>query len=152
MIYHLILGSNLDEPIRQISIALAKLQEHPEIRLRRTSPLLESKAYGFEDQPNFWNQVLELESGLKPQALLDLCLAIEQDMGRRREFKWAPRNIDIDILLAEDLVLDTPDLVIPHPDFHRRAFALELLKGLVPEALHPVLHKSINQLYLELQK
>lgn len=152
MIYHLILGSNLDEPIRQISIALAKLQEHPEIRLRRTSPLLESKAYGFEEQPNFWNQVLEIESAQKPMELLKLLLGIETAMGRKRDFKWGPRNIDIDILLAEDLVMETADLVIPHPDFHRRAFALELMNTLVPDAQHPVLHKSIGQLFQELQK
>ncbi|MFA7543422.1 MAG: 2-amino-4-hydroxy-6-hydroxymethyldihydropteridine diphosphokinase [Candidatus Cloacimonadaceae bacterium] len=152
MIYHLILGSNLDEPIRQISIALAKLQERPELKLRRTSPLLESKAYGYEEQPNFWNQVLEIESELRPEALLRLTMEIENAMGRRRDFKWGPRNIDIDILLAEDMVLETADLTIPHADFHRRLFALELMSNLVPEALHPVLNKTMRQLFCELNK
>ena len=152
MIYDLLLGSNLDEPARQVDLALAKLKALPASKVIAASVKLKNKAYGYEDQPDFINQVVRLKSELEPNTLLKHLQKIEAEMGRQRSFKWAPRNIDIDILLAEDLVLDTPDLVIPHYDLVNRDFALKLLCAVAPEAKHPTENKSICQLLSELER
>lgn len=160
MIYHLCLGSNLDNPELQIRKAIEAIEADKEIRIIRFSSRIRTAPYGRIEQPDFINQVLEVESALDPVTLLTRLLGIEAELGRVRTEKWAPRNIDIDILLAENTVLDTrqaigetiyPQVIIPHPDFHNRLFALQLLNELIPEVLHPVLQKTISELYYFLQ-
>lgn len=158
MIYHLCLGANLGDPEAQIAEAAQAIGSLRDCRILRYSSIKSSPAWGMEEQPDFYNQVLEVESALAPQQLLVRLLKIETEMGRIRKEKWGPRIIDIDILLAEDLVLDTtknvvteqaalPELIIPHPELHRRIFALQLLNELIPEKLHPVMQSSISELY-----
>ncbi|PKN72489.1 MAG: 2-amino-4-hydroxy-6-hydroxymethyldihydropteridine diphosphokinase [Candidatus Cloacimonetes bacterium HGW-Cloacimonetes-3] len=161
MIYHLCLGANMNEPEKQIETATKAILSVPEVTLLRQSSLIRSIPYGKTDQADFYNQVLEIKSTLSPQDLLAKLLEIESRMGRIRIEKWGERLIDIDILLAENLTLDTrmagnpkelPELVIPHPDFHNRLFALQLLNELIPETIHPIMHKSITELYYLLRK
>jgi len=147
VIYHLILGANLDEPTAMINQANGLIALVPGLRILRESSLIRTKPYGFEHQEDFYNQVLEVESSLTAQELLRNLLDIETRMGRIRFLKWGPRLIDIDILLAADSVIQEDDLVIPHPDLHNREFALRLLCELVPDAMHPVLNKTMNELY-----
>ncbi len=160
MRYYLCLGSNLQNPSLQLDQAISALKAQAEIRLIRLSSRLQTKAYGYTEQPDFHNQILEVESSLVPQILLQRLLDIEQAMGRVRKTKWGPRIIDIDILLADDLVLDTrtlgdkadlPELILPHPDLHNRLFVLSLLCELIPNALHPIMHKSYSELYYQLR-
>jgi len=126
----------------------------------RSSKRIRTAPYGRVLQPDFYNQVLEVESSLAPQLLMEQLLAIETEMGRVRSERWGPRVIDIDILLAENLVVDTrpdiadkdlPVVIIPHPDFHNRLFAMQLLNELIPNYEHPIMHKSINELYYRLR-
>ncbi|MCB5259112.1 MAG: 2-amino-4-hydroxy-6-hydroxymethyldihydropteridine diphosphokinase [Candidatus Cloacimonetes bacterium] len=146
MIYHLLLGSNLDEPPRQISEASAHIAKIPSTQILRKSSLKQSKPYGKQNQPDFFNQVLETESNLEANELLHFLLEIEQRMGRIRKERWGPRNIDIDILLAENTIISNENLTIPHKDLHNRAFALALLCELVPNATHPQLKITMIEL------
>ena len=150
MIYHLILGSNMDDPAAQIASAIERITGLDHVHLLRLSSLAVTKAYGYIDQEDFCNQVLEIESSLNPDALLVQLQMIEHQMGRKRSFKWGPRRIDIDILLAEDTVLNYNDLVIPHYDMHNREFTLKLLCELIPERIHPTLNKTMSELLQEL--
>ena len=101
---------------------------------------------GVTEQPWFVNAVAELETQLTPQELLDRLLALETAMGRVRRQRWGPRSIDLDLLLYDDLILDTDALVLPHPEMHRRHFVLVPLVEVAPEAWHPRLGKSAGQL------
>jgi len=156
MIYHLCLGANMNEPEQQISTAISAIEAEQEISVLRKSSLIKSAPYGKTDQADFYNQVIEIDSSLIPQLLLEKLLAIETKLGRIRMEKWGERIIDIDILLAEDLIYqsdgkskddDLHELTIPHPDFHNREFALRLLTELIPDYIHPIQHKSISELY-----
>ncbi|HNQ39669.1 MAG TPA: 2-amino-4-hydroxy-6-hydroxymethyldihydropteridine diphosphokinase [Candidatus Cloacimonas sp.] len=156
MIYYLCLGSNLNNPVKQIEIAIQRLENDPGIKILRSSKRIITEPYGIINQPDFLNQVLEVESSYQPQELMERLLNIEKAMGRVRRIKWEPRIIDIDILLAGDLVLDSritplekpsPEVIIPHPDLHNREFALHLLNELIPDTKHPVMHKTIYELY-----
>ncbi|NLO43757.1 MAG: 2-amino-4-hydroxy-6-hydroxymethyldihydropteridine diphosphokinase [Candidatus Cloacimonetes bacterium] len=146
MIYHLLLGSNLADRAKMIELAREHIAQIEGLEILRSSSVSETKAYGLEDQPDFLNCVLEVETELEPEVLLCKLLGIEHIMGRERTIKWGPRNIDIDILLAGDLVVQSPSLTLPHIDLHNRAFALKLLCELVPEALHPIENKTMAEL------
>jgi 2-amino-4-hydroxy-6-hydroxymethyldihydropteridine diphosphokinase len=146
----------MSEPELQIKLAKQAMQAIPEIKISRESSLIQNPAYGKLEQADFYNQVIEIESSFTPRLLLSHLLEIEAQLGRIRTEKWGPRLIDIDILLAEDMIIDTrglpdldglPELVVPHPDFHNRAFALQLLAELIPNKQHPVMQKSISELY-----
>lgn len=159
MIYHLGLGSNLHDPEKQLEKAVELITADPDIEFLRSSRVIRTAPYGLVDQPDFWNQVLEISSCLEPQKLLQRLLAIEIKMGRVRTKHWGPRIIDIDILLAEGLVMDNPAedfagglpaLKVPHPDLHNRLFMLQPLMELIPLEVHPVLQKTISELYYSL--
>jgi len=161
MIWHLGLGSNLFSPEKQLEAARNAIAALTGVKVLRASQIIITKPYGYLEQPDFCNQVLEIESLLPPEKLLQMLLDTELQMGRQRVIKWGPRVIDIDILLAEDLVLDNrdvaaregiPELVIPHPDLQNRLFVLQPLLELIPDAIHPVLHKSIKELYYALSE
>jgi 2-amino-4-hydroxy-6-hydroxymethyldihydropteridine diphosphokinase len=160
MIYHLCLGANLGKPEDQIDKAIQSIAALDDVVVLRSSSLIVSKPYGKLDQPDFYNQVLEINSSLSPQQLLAKLLKIEHSMGRIRHEIWGARLIDIDILLAEDAIVnineqnalpELPNVIIPHPDFHNRLFALQLLNELIPGVIHPVMHKTINELYFLLR-
>lgn len=131
------LGSNLGEPERQIARALRELAELPSTRVDRVSSLYRSAPVGYRDQPDFVNAVAAVETRLTPSALLEGLLAIERGHGRQRDFRNAPRTLDLDIVLYGDLALDQPGLVIPHPRMHERAFVVVPLVEIAPEAAIP---------------
>ncbi len=144
------LGSNLQNPSFQVRNALRHLEMDPGIQVLRRSSLARSKAYGKQDQPDFYNQMVEIETEYSPNELLDRMLELETRLGRVREERWGPRVIDIDILLYGALALQNSKLIVPHPDFHRRRFVLELLNEMEPELWHPVLNQTVAQLLEEL--
>jgi len=116
---------------------------------RRVSPLYETQAVvkpGQPVQPDFLNAVFEVETGLDPERLLDLLETIERELGRSQKGDWSPRTIDLDILLYENLVLDSPRLKVPHPEMVRRPFVLKPLADLAPDVVHPVLRKTIKEI------
>lgn len=99
-----------------------------------------------EDQATFLNQVIAVKTKLEPEELLQVVLHIEQQTGRQRDVKWGPRTLDLDILLYNSDVISTPDLTIPHPFLPERRFTLAPLCELAPGLVHPVLHKTMQQL------
>jgi 2-amino-4-hydroxy-6-hydroxymethyldihydropteridine diphosphokinase len=132
------LGSNLDGPAAQVTRAFDELAALPDTRLMARSPLYMSPPMGPQDQPDFVNAVAALETGLAPQVLLQMLLAIEVRHGRHRDGShWGPRSLDLDILLYGDLLLDTPALKLPHPGLHERAFVLYPLADIAPELSVP---------------
>ncbi len=121
------LGSNLDQPARQLQRAFGELAEIPGTSLEARSSLYVSQPMGPADQPDYLNAVARLETVLEPLALLDRLQAIETLHQRRRERHWGPRTLDLDLLLYDDLVMDSPRLRIPHPGMGERDFVLEPL-------------------------
>lgn len=118
------LGSNQKEPASQLRSAIAALRQLPDSRLVRISPCYRSAAVGPGDQPDYLNAVLQLETGLSPEALLEALQAIEDTHGRIRTVRWGPRTLDLDILLYGDLTVSTDRLLIPHPRLAERNFVL----------------------------
>jgi 2-amino-4-hydroxy-6-hydroxymethyldihydropteridine diphosphokinase len=128
------------------------LQSHPQIKLLSTSSFYETEPVGFADQDWFVNAVVAVETDLTPNVLLELCQRIEEQLKRVRlvDNKNGPRTIDVDILFYDTLVMNTPDLVIPHPGFHERAYTLVPFLEINSRFLHPVLQKSVEQLHHDL--
>jgi 2-amino-4-hydroxy-6-hydroxymethyldihydropteridine diphosphokinase len=148
MVY-LSLGSNLGERQSNLRTALDRLRALG--RVIAVSSVYETEPVEFTAQPWFLNCVVALETELMPKLLLGRTQHIEQQMGRRRHggslpAKKGPRAIDIDILLFGNVVVDTPELVIPHLAMHERRFVLEPLAEIAPEMRHPVFHTTIRQL------
>ncbi|MCB5245434.1 MAG: 2-amino-4-hydroxy-6-hydroxymethyldihydropteridine diphosphokinase [Candidatus Cloacimonetes bacterium] len=152
MIAYLCLGSNLDNPETQIHSAWQMLAKDPKIRILKSSPLIQTKPVGNLNQPDFFNQVIEIETFYSSDELLQKALTLENQMGRVRQEHWGPRTIDIDILIYEDEVKHTKDLILPHPEMANRKFVLELIGSINPNLMHPVLHKSIADLLKDLNK
>jgi 2-amino-4-hydroxy-6-hydroxymethyldihydropteridine diphosphokinase len=140
------LGSNLGDRQANLDRALALLSER--LRLVKISSIYDSEPVGDIEQPRFLNLVCEVNTFLSPQGLLALAKGIEARMGRTGP-TGAPRIIDIDILFYADQVVETPELTIPHPRLHQRAFVLVPLMEIAPELVHPVNGKTIKQLFKE---
>jgi 2-amino-4-hydroxy-6-hydroxymethyldihydropteridine diphosphokinase len=131
------IGSNLDEPIRQVENALLELARVPQMRIVKRSSLYRSAPVGYREQPEFVNAVAAVETSLAEHPLLDELQGIEARHGRRRSFAGAPRTLDLDLLLFGDAVVNTERLIIPHPRMHERAFVLEPLVEIAPHAEIP---------------
>ena len=131
------LGSNLADPASQVSNALNALDKLPQTRVMQRSSLYRSAPVGYLEQPDFINAVAQLETELAPRALLDALLALEQESGRTREFCNAPRTLDLDVLLYDDLQHHEHGLTIPHSQMHLRAFVLQPLLEIAPDCVIP---------------
>jgi len=118
------LGSNLEQPEAQVNQAFEALARLPDTRLVARSSLYRSAPVGYADQPDFINAVAQIETRLTPHDLLQSLLGIEQEFGRVREFRNAPRTLDLDLLLYDDIQFHEPGLTLPHPRMHERAFVL----------------------------
>lgn len=129
------LGGNLGQPMRQLDLAVDELAALPECRLVAESPRYRTAPVGDPDQPEFINSVVALETGLAPLELLRRMQSIELRLGRRRDLerRWGPRTIDLDLLLYGDLVIDLPELQVPHPRLTVRGFVLAPLADLAPD-------------------
>ncbi len=131
------LGANLGDPLAQMRAAIDAIARLPATRVSSVSSVYRSAPVGYLDQPDFYNAVVALDTRLPPQALLDALLAIEQDGGRTREFRNAPRLIDLDLLLYGDEVVELPHLTVPHPRLAGRAFVLLPLAEIEPGCVVP---------------
>ena len=142
---YIALGSNLGDKEENLRRALELLEEHG-VEVVKVSSFICTEPYGVTDQPQFLNAVCQVRTSLEPLALLHTLLGIEQEMGRVRLRHWGERNIDLDLLLYEDVIMDTPELKLPHPDMQNRDFVLLPLFEIAPELIHPVLRKNIREL------
>ncbi len=138
------LGSNLGDRQAHLRAALEALGGLDGTRVTDTSGLYCSKPWGKLDQPDFTNMVASIETSLEPEDLLRECKRIERIVGRTAGERWGPRVLDIDILLYDDLTLDSPTLTIPHPRIWQRRFVLTPLADLLPQ-LRDTAGRSIAQ-------
>jgi 2-amino-4-hydroxy-6-hydroxymethyldihydropteridine diphosphokinase len=141
---YLALGTNMGNRLSNLKTAISNLT--PQMSVKKKSLVYETPPWGFTDQASFLNQVVEVKTYLQPEALLAHLKRLESALGRIPNFQNGPRLIDIDILFFDDLVLDTPPLVLPHPRLHERAFVLVPLADLAPDFVHPIFHKAVSEL------
>ncbi|WP_026821304.1 2-amino-4-hydroxy-6-hydroxymethyldihydropteridine diphosphokinase [Arthrobacter castelli] len=121
----LALGSNLGERDDTLAAGVEQLVDHPQVRLSKMSPMVQTKPVGGPEQPDYLNMVIEVETDFEPYALLAHCQGVEQAHHRRRAVRWGPRTLDVDIITYGDLVCDDPQLTLPHPRAAQRAFVLQ---------------------------
>lgn len=147
---HLALGSNLGDRRAALEEATRRLGELAGTTVVARSGVVETPALlPPEDptpQPDYLNAVVLVQTTLSPRELFGAVKALERAMGRTATTRWAPRVIDVDLVLWGDVVVNDGDLVIPHPRMHQRRFVLEPLVELSPDAVHPVLHRTMSQL------
>jgi len=134
---YIALGSNLERPEQQLKKAIIALQSLPESCLLKVSSLYGSSPMGPQDQPDYINAVVKIETALEPLALLDQLQALEAAFGRVKGERWGARVLDLDLLLYGDQVIDYPRLQVPHIGISERAFVLLPLSELVDELLIP---------------
>jgi 2-amino-4-hydroxy-6-hydroxymethyldihydropteridine diphosphokinase len=127
------LGSNLGDRAKYLSDALRLLRTLPGVRVTAVSPVYETKPVGLVDQPDFLNLVVALETDLPPAPLLAACQGVEYALGRKRDVRWGPRTLDIDLLCHGSVISADPALTLPHPRLTERAFVLVPLSALAPE-------------------
>lgn len=145
------LGTNLGNLRENLDEALKRLAAQG-LSLTKVSTYIDTDPYGVTDQPRFLNAVCEVRTELSAEALLKMLLATELEMGRVRLRHWGERIIDLDLIFYGDEVINEPDLVVPHPDMQNRDFVLRPLAEIAPGKMHPVLHKTIAELWQDLQK
>ena len=126
-------GSNIGDRQKNIMTAIQELGKHNEISIDNISSLYETKPVGLKKQPDFLNGAISITTTLIPRNLLEVCLSVENQMGRIRYQRWGPRNIDIDILVYDDHVIVDEVLCIPHPRLHERRFVLIPLQEIAGE-------------------
>lgn len=151
------LGTNVGDRNKNLATALNAIEETVGVTKKKSS-VYHTAAWGKTDQPPFYNQVIEIETSLTPQKVLDALLTIEQKMGRKRNEKWGERIIDIDILFYGDKIIETKVLTIPHPQLANRRFTLVPLTEIAPDIIDPKRQKKIKELlaicpdYLDVEK
>lgn len=140
-------GSNLGDIKEIINTALSSIKENTFIKSTACSTLITTKPYGYVDQPDFINGAICFYTLYTPNELLDYLHTLEANAKRVRNIHWGPRTLDLDILFYDDLIMYTKDLIIPHPEIEKRDFVLIPMNELNPYLIHPVLNKSIKELY-----
>lgn len=145
------IGSNMGDKQKNIDDAIKLMDKHYGIKVTKQSKCYVTKPFGYLDQDDFLNCVVQLETYLNPEKLIEVLLGIENELKRKRVIKWGPRTIDLDILLYDEIVSSKESVIIPHPMMQDRMFVLEPLNEIAPYALHPLLNKRVNELKKELE-
>lgn len=144
---YLLIGGNLGNRSANLQNALHQIEKNCG-KILDLSAIYETAAWGLSNQPSFYNQAVSIQTNIEPKALMEQLLAIETNMGRIRSVKLGPRLIDLDILLIDQLILDTEILILPHPSMEQRRFALLPLAEIAPNLMHPILQKTIQELLM----
>lgn len=140
-------GSNMGDRMQYIENAKALLMSRDDCRALQMSRVIETKPYGDVPQEDYLNCCFRIETTLDPEALLNVLHEIEYSQDRVRKLHWGPRTLDLDILLYDDLIYNSENLIIPHADMRNRFFVLDPLVDLAADVVHPVLHKTVRELY-----
>lgn len=144
------LGSNIENRYDYLSKAIEHLGNHPKIQLVNSSSVYETDPVGYEDQDLFLNMVIEIQTELGALELLDFCLKVELELGRKREIVWGPRTIDLDILLYNQVNIKSEKLIIPHPRMLERNFVMIPLMEIKPDVIIPNIEKPLEAWIKEL--
>ncbi|MCX7914268.1 MAG: 2-amino-4-hydroxy-6-hydroxymethyldihydropteridine diphosphokinase [Thermodesulfovibrionales bacterium] len=150
MVAHIGIGSNIGNRHENCSKAI-KILEEKGLRVKKISSLYETEPWGVKEQPKFINLVIEVETDYSPYELMNILKETENALGRVKTTKWGPRVIDLDILFYESEIINTEELVIPHPYLQEREFVLDPLEEISPHKMHPVLKKTVRDLKEELK-
>ncbi|WP_110926106.1 2-amino-4-hydroxy-6-hydroxymethyldihydropteridine diphosphokinase [Bacillus massiliglaciei] len=142
---YLSIGSNMGDRLATFKKAVKLLNEYPEIRVMEASSLYETDPVGYTEQDCFLNAVLKLETSFDPENLLHACLDIESKLGRKRDIRWGPRTLDLDILLYNQENIETEILSIPHPRIQERAFVMVPLLELDPDIKLPNMSAPLSE-------
>lgn len=148
---YLSMGSNLGDKKKHLDGAVQALKASRGCKVEKVSSYLVTKPYGGVPQDDFLNACLLLRTTLSPQELLERIHEIEQSAHRERLIHWGPRTLDLDILMYDDVVLETDELIIPHTELHLREFVLKPLCEIAPNKRHPIYRKTMAQLAAELK-
>ncbi len=140
------IGSNIGDGIRNCSKAISMIDNIIDCSVLKISSFYKTQPVGYIDQNWFVNCVVLVNTGLSPYGLLYSLQEIENIMGRKRFIKWGPRIIDLDIIMCEDMIISSEDLIIPHPLMHTRRFVLIPMNQIAPEITHPVYNMTIKEL------
>ena len=145
------LGSNVGDRQKNLTDAIEELRKFPKTQIISVSKFYETKPVGGPPQKDFLNAAIELQTTLPPGVLLAGFQKTEQNFGRPQDHgRWEPRVLDLDLLFYDDMILNSPELTIPHPLLHQRRFALEPMNEIAPDWIHPILNKTIRSLLKEL--
>lgn len=140
------LGSNIGDREQQLQSAVERLDQVTGIHVQHMSSMYETKPVGYVEQPDFLNVCLHIKTTLSPEALLHQCLRIEKELHRVREVRWGPRTIDIDVLLYGDEIIESEQLIVPHPRMTARAFVMIPLNEIAAHVIEPRSKKTIQSL------
>lgn len=146
----LALGTNIGNKEQNLKTALEQLELHG-IIVKQASKIYETEPLGPQNQDDYLNMAIDVETKLEPLELLQTLKKIEKNMGREKTIHWGPRIIDIDIIFYNDVVIESKELTIPHKEMHKRNFVLEPVIEITKDTIHPVLKKSIKTLQNELK-
>lgn len=153
-IAYLSLGSNLGDRVGYVQQATCLLKSCAEINIVTTSSLYETEPWQMVSEKWFVNAVVQISTTLSPEKLLQECQKIENMLGRKRvegEKNYVARTLDIDIIFYDNLVLNTPELTIPHKLFHKRAFMIIPMLEIADDFVHPIFNKTVEELYEEIE-
>lgn len=146
------IGSNLGDRMKNLEMVSEIIDESPYINLLTKSSVIETKPYGVEDQPNFLNAVLKIETIFTPYELLYFCKKIEKIAGRKATRRWGERSLDVDILMYGQEVVFTDTLIIPHAEMHIREFVLGPLAEIEPYLVHPIKKENVVEMLEKIKR
>ena len=143
---HIALGSNMGNREDNLKNAVTQIRSNKYCDVMNVSSFIETKPYGYTNQDDFLNGAIEIKTLLSPYELLDYLHEVENKASRTRTVHWGPRTLDLDIIFYDDLIIDSPTLVIPHPEMEKRDFVLNPLKQISPYKVHPILNMRIQNI------